>query len=757
MPRIFAATALTFVVIAGGACASDESRAATHLARGKEFLANKDYQSARIELSSSVRLSPRVFDAYYHLAQAQLALQDWVGASGSLDRAVTLEPEKLDLRLMRGQFYLAAREYARAEEDARFVIGKEPSNVAAQQLLGGALAGQQLHEDALDAFAKVAQLAPSDPSAFVNLGIANVSLRRFESAAGHFEKALQLEPKAVTAWLNLAGMFRMQGKPAQAVETMRRSIQANPNAIDLYITLAELLENEPGGESEATLNRLRAQAPGSRDAALALGNYFSRRDKQQEAIAEYSRGLAAAPQDLELRKRLLDGYLAVGDLAKAGPLNEALMKEAPTDIAVRTNHARWLTATSKIPEAIVVLQKVVDDAPQSPQGHYFLGMAYWKLGDANNLALARRELNSALEFAPDYRAAVRSSVALYLAMGDLNEAENLSRRHLRQFPADSTVRVSLGQAYLARRRIADARREFQAALKLTPNDPVAAASLGQTYAAEQNWAEAERQLEAAMAIDPRNTRTLGQLADFWAARNQPQKAVERLQRFLKSYPEVAEAHLFLGAAEMAVKNFPAAQIALERAIQLDGGLMAAYVRLGQIYQQQGKTREAIARYEKGLEAQPGQVQLCTLIGNLYLAEGNLDMARKFYERALSIDRNFGVASGNLAWIHLQQNGNLDVALDLAQEAVARHPDVVPMRDTLGWILYKKNQKEQALPHLEECVKRAPDVALYRYHLAKTQILLGRTVEAKQNFDEAMRLKLTGPEADDARVELAKWK
>jgi tetratricopeptide (TPR) repeat protein len=345
---------------------------------------------------------------------------------------------------------------------------------------------------------------------------------------------------------------------------------------------------------------------------------------------------------------------------------------------------------------------------------------------------------------------------LYLAQGDLAAAEWLGQRHVAKYPHDSAARLTLGMAYLRRGRVTDARREISTARKQAPADPAAAASLAQTYIAEKNWTEAERQLETAMSLDPGSLQTLGQLADFWAARNQPQRAAERIQRFLKTYPDVAGAHLFLGAAQAAAKDYPAAQAALERAIQLDPALMPAYVRLGQLYQQQGQTRAAIARYEKALEVRPGP-HLCTLIGNLHASEGNLEAARKYYERALSLDRTFEVAAANLAWVQLQEGGNLDTALDMARNAVARYPDVVPIRDTLGWILYKKELHAQAATHLEECVRRAPDTALYHYHLAKVRVALVEYEKASAHFTDALRLNLTGPEAEDARRELAKLK
>src|SRR6202035_5891733 len=123
-----------------------------------KYMKKGQYSDASIEFRNALRLDPRFVDAYYQLAQADLAQRDWQGAYASLQKAIELDPGRLDARLDRGRLYLAARQFDKSEEEARSVLQKEPSNVAGYQLLGAALMGQQKADTALEAFSKVTEL-----------------------------------------------------------------------------------------------------------------------------------------------------------------------------------------------------------------------------------------------------------------------------------------------------------------------------------------------------------------------------------------------------------------------------------------------------------------------------------------------------------------------------------------------------------------------------------------------------------------------
>src|SRR6202167_4163103 len=109
-----------------GACARDPQKAkAKYLAEGQNYMKKGQFGDASIEFRNALRLDPRFVDAYYELAQADLAQHNWNAAYASLEKAIGLDPTRLDARLDRGRLYLAARQFSKAEDEANYILKQQ--------------------------------------------------------------------------------------------------------------------------------------------------------------------------------------------------------------------------------------------------------------------------------------------------------------------------------------------------------------------------------------------------------------------------------------------------------------------------------------------------------------------------------------------------------------------------------------------------------------------------------------------------------
>jgi tetratricopeptide (TPR) repeat protein len=143
-----------------------------------------------------------------------------------------------------------------------------------------------------------------------------------------------------------------------------------------------------------------------------------------------------------------------------------------------------------------------------------------------------------------------------------------------------------------------------------------------------------------------------------------------------------------------------------------------------------------------------------MLGNLYLGKGDLASAGQQYERALGINPNFAIAAANLALVQAKEGSDLNVALGLAQRAKQLMPDLESISDTLAWIEHLKGSNGSAIPLLQECVRKAPEQPVYRYHLGMALLAGGEKGQAKTQLDAALRLNLSGEDALQARKALA---
>jgi len=758
--RLIASLVLSAAVLLSSCSADPQKAKAKYLANGQKYMKKKQYASAVIEYRNALKIDPRFVDAYYQLAQADLAQKDWKGAYGSLEKAIELDPNRLDARLDRGRMYLAARDFQgihgggfkKAEEEANFVISQDPKNVGGYQLLGAALISQQEPEPALAAFSKIAELTPNDSSTYVNMALVEIGLRRLPEAEQHLKQAIQVDPKSVQANIDLANFYHLQGKLPEAQQVLQSATQNSPDAIPLYVDWANILSSVgKTEEADGILARLRTQLPKSVEVATSIGDYYVQRNNAGKAIEEYRRGLSISANNLDIEKRIEELYLTTNQTDQAAQMDAQLTKQVPKDLFVRINHARLLMAQDKLQDAVSALQSVTKDSGDSPQGHYYLGLAYWRSG---SLGQAGTELQEALRLSPGLVIALRSLAELNLAQGNAAVAQAYAQELVQKYPTNVSDRLLLGGVFLREGQSGKAEEQFQAALRLAPNQAAVHLDLGQLYSVQKKTTEAEKELETAVRLDPSNTTILGQYADFLVARQQAPKATERVQQFVDASPSNAQGHMILGALHFQAKNNSAAQAEFERAIQINPKEVQAYLRIARIYEVENQPEAAIAEYQKALEIQPKFAALCAMIGNLYL-DRDLETARKYYQKALDVDPNFAVALANMAWVDALEGKDLDVALGMAQKAKSQMPELPSITDTLAWVMYKKGNYSGAIPLLEEAVKKAPASAEYRYHLGMTLVAAGQKDKGKGQLQAALQTKqLKDADAQQARQALA---
>jgi tetratricopeptide (TPR) repeat protein len=150
---------------------------------------------------------------------------------------------------------------------------------------------------------------------------------------------------------------------------------------------------------------------------------------------------------------------------------------------------------------------------------------------------------------------------------------------------------------------------------------------------------------------------------------------------------------------------------------------------------QGQLDQARGAYLALLVAHPQNPHIPKLLGLLEKDAGQLPMAARLLERALSLEPNFGTAM-RLAEVRLKQ-GELGQAKAGVCAALALQPDSLEALHLLAITLDQMGQWEAALALQNQCVARAPDNANLRYNLGRVLHSLGRYDEAAEAYTHAL--------------------
>jgi tetratricopeptide (TPR) repeat protein len=134
-------------------------------------------------------------------------------------------------------------------------------------------------------------------------------------------------------------------------------------------------------------------------------------------------------------------------------------------------------------------------------------------------------------------------------------------------------------------------------------------------------------------------------------------------------------------------------------------------------------------------------------------------AKTMYQQALNIEPNNPLASNNLAYVILQQGGNVDVALSMAQTARRGMPDSPNAADTLGWAYYQKGVYQSAIDSFQEALRlneknHGAEDATVHYHLGLAYQKANQSALARQQLERVLKINPNYPKAADVRKALS---
>jgi len=269
-----------------------------------------------------------------------------------------------------------------------------------------------------------------------------------------------------------------------------------------------------------------------------------------------------------------------------------------SELAKLNSNDIFSQAGSKLEEAF----EIYDTFTDSPQS-YLLTLSAENLIDVNEFALARPLLLQAINEKPDYRDPWILLGYSYLQSNLLQDAEQALKKAKQVDPYFGTTyfylgltKEALGQTDLAIQYLQDAEGfgyPYPANIYL---------HLANTYYEKETYPKAADNFLKAMQLGSLD------LPDYakpiWLflepLDNQP-KALEVAENAFEKFPDQAMSFNLLGWAQLANNKLDEAKSNLEKAIALDKYLEAAYYNLGNLYNLEGKTKIAIAYYEKAIK------------------------------------------------------------------------------------------------------------------------------------------------------------
>lgn len=370
-----------------------------------------------------------------------------------------------------------------------------------------------------------------------------------------------------------------------------------------------------------------------------------------------------------------------------------------------------LLAALLVPAAAAPFSESVD--ARRAQGEYLRGTLLERRG-ADAEALEAYEKALALD--PTSAFIAGEAAELALETNDFDRAEKWSRRRLELAPKDPKSRLLMGRVLWARGDAVGAQAELVRALESDPSSREAVFSLVELIAVDE-----------------------------------PKRARELLETFLKGHPEHAAGVLYeLGRLDAQEERYDQAVEKLQRSIALDDAESGpARMALAQVYEILRDTSSAIAAYQRLLVDEPGDLELGVHLGELQGAAGDSEAARETF---LALKRRQPDEPAVCAWLaaDAERAGDFARAAAFLRDSAALKDDPT-LNLRLGYYLLQARGVKEAMAVLRQARKRWPEDDRIAYYLALGHDDLGEGAQAVKLLREVLAAK---PDDREARWRLA---
>lgn len=773
------------------ACGGAQARKAKHFEKGQTYLADGNFEKARVEFQNALQIAPTDPEARFEMGVVDEKLLKIREAAQFYQGVIDVSPDHLGARTHLARLFVLSGAPDRAMDVMKPAIEKHPDNSELLTLRAAVHVQQQDLTAALPDAERAVQLDPRNEEAIATLAGIYSANKSFDKAQTLLEEAIVRIPTSVDLRIVLTQVYANQNRPADAERVLTELVKLRPEEKSHRIRLAQYYAGLGKlDEAEQALREGVKSNPSDREMKLLLIDFLANRRGNDAAEKQLKSFVAAEPTDFELKFALAKFYVAT----RRANLAEALYREVidsekldSAGLAARDRLAELRAQQNDAAGAEKLIAEVLAKSPRDDDALVLRG----------DIALAKQDPKSAiadlravLRDQPNSIPVLRTLARAHVANGEPAVAEDTMRRAVEANPKDAGVRLDLAQLLAQLGKPEEAKPFLTDLVRDQPTNVPALVTLFQVCAVTKDYTAAKMAADALVATNPKaavgylyqgivaeqNKQTdqalhlYGQAADLQPDTVEPLEAQIRLLTIANRVPEA------LKRLDEVVARDPLSPLALK----LKGDLLAGQHRYADAQQAynlaiartpkwgpsyQGLARAqfaanqpeaALATLHKGEEVAEQSEPLSVEVGAYYERRGMVDEAIKQYEALLARAPHADIAANNLAMLLATRKSD-PASLDRAKALAARFAESPNMAflDTYGWVLFKHGEAAASVSVLERVVAKQPNAAEARYHLGMALAQAGSSAAARENLTRAVDSGVKFPGLDEAKATLEK--
>ncbi|MGB8260044.1 MAG: tetratricopeptide repeat protein, partial [Terracidiphilus sp.] len=501
---------------------------------------------------------------------------------------------------------------------------------------------------------------------------------------------------------------------------------------------------------------------------LALATYYEEEAVEQGrpeyatfAVEEYKKALNSDPASPQLNTGLASLYFRTGKTREAEATARELLKTAPNDLEAHRLLGRIYLhqlgegqsvvssaspAGNTLDQAIAEYEKIVALDPRSTEERMVLGQLYTVKHDQKK---AEEQFKIARAMEPDSEEVVLSLARLYAENGDLAQAARIIE-NVAVNDRTPKMEYALGAAYDQLKRPKDAIAAYQRAADMAPGDLRTLGSLAQALLADNQLDSALKAYRELSDADPEDAGALIHITEILRRQGKYEEALTTVRKVGRHSGDTLEIGYKLEAGYNegllldVLGRFDEAVQVYERMVELTAHANGAYTseeknnrgifleRVGALYEEQNKTDQAIAVFQKMIEL-GGETALNGYRGQIgaYTQAHQLDKAVETARKAVEAnpkDRDLKLILAS----ELADAGKTDEGLAMARSLLANNDDDRPVWLALGQMEVRARRWKDA----EDAFNRAGALTTKKEDRVYLCFLRGEWAERQKHLEPA---------------------
>ncbi|MBW2452362.1 MAG: tetratricopeptide repeat protein, partial [Deltaproteobacteria bacterium] len=397
-----------------------------------------DHISPSDEINSAYesRLDDVESNALFHYARAQLLLNEGntQAAAEALEKAIDADPKNQELRFSLAELYIQIDQPENAMRVIEDILFQNPDSVRAHLTLGNAYFSSQKPEKAIPHYQRVIELDPKREQTRIHLAIAFLRVGEFDKAVDTLKVLLKLNPNSQPGRMALARVYRDTGLDLLAEEQ--------------YLFLVE-------------------NFPEMGQAYLELGFLYEERQDWAEALKVFKKAQQNRPLDFALRHHVARIFVAQGEYDKALKELNVIIDLKPDDLDARRKVGLIYMEQARWSDAAEVFEEILAIQPDLDQIHYYLGTVFEQ---QENWEMALEAFRQVPDDSKLYEDSLSHITFILMETGRRTEAVALLEKHLGQGASRPEFYSYLAALYLEDGQSENALEIIRRGLEQFPED-----------------------------------------------------------------------------------------------------------------------------------------------------------------------------------------------------------------------------------------------------------------------------------------------